>query len=75
MVQGPDLPRPAFRLRRGNGDAKFVRFPRLFPDLLGQVSRIVVAVIVVAEVVVAVLVLRRIVFVVADLLQLGGLTE
>ena len=42
---------------------------------LGSLLPIVVAVIVVAEVVVAVLVLRRIVFVVADLLQLGGLTE
>lgn len=42
---------------------------------LGPLSPIVVAGIVVVEVVVAVLVLRRIVFIVADLLQLGGLTE
>jgi len=42
---------------------------------LGPFSPVVVAAIVVAEVVVAVLVLRRIVFIVADLLQLGGLTE
>ena len=42
---------------------------------LGPLSPVVVAAIVVGEVVVAVLVLRRIVFVVADLLQLGGLTE
>lgn len=42
---------------------------------LGPLSPVVVAAVVVGEVVVAVLVLRRIVFVVADLLQLGGLTE
>ncbi|SMO91372.1 hypothetical protein [Halorubrum cibi] len=41
----------------------------------GPLSPIVVTVIVVGEIVVALVVFRRIVYVVADLLQLGGLTE
>lgn len=41
----------------------------------GPLSPVVVAAVVVAEIVVAVVVLRRIVFLVADWLQLGGLTE
>lgn len=43
--------------------------------VLGPFTPVVVAAVVIAEVVVAIVVLRRIVYIVADLLQLGGLTE
>ena len=42
---------------------------------LGPFTPVVVAAVVIAEVVVAIVVLRRIVYIVADWLQLGGLTE
>lgn len=44
-------------------------------SVLGPFTPVVVAAVVIAEVYVAIVVLRRIVFIVADLLQLGGLTE
>ncbi|ELZ50719.1 hypothetical protein C465_05236 [Halorubrum distributum JCM 9100] len=43
--------------------------------VLGPFTPVVVAAVVITEVVVAIVVLRRIVYIVADLLQLGGLTE
>lgn len=42
---------------------------------LGPLSPVVIAAFVAAEIIVLIVVLRRIVYIVADLLQLGGLTE